>query len=277
MAKNQTLFEKLFAPLFHTDITYNNQFLSFIGQQEPAVRLEYSNYLDFIRVNSERKLSYKEYDDMDMDIIAAALDLWADDATQMSLEDAASFYVDCELDYGMGYYDWGVYNRISNGGGQAGMWRTLKSGEWEYVFNRRTTSSGIRYAKGVVNGTNGIILLPDGWSPSVFVLRKENISDAPFSSNTISESEWIVLENAGAVFLPAAGYRISTSPTGVGTTGTYMSSSTGQHDCVLYSSFYDYGLSTINESYYYSSNGYGNYSFPENYIGRSVRLVCDVE
>lgn len=96
MAKNQTLLEKLFAPLFHTDITFNNQYPSFQGIKEPSVRLEYSNYLDYIRVNSERKISYKEYDDMDMDIIAAALDLWADDATQMSLEDAASFYVDCD-------------------------------------------------------------------------------------------------------------------------------------------------------------------------------------
>jgi hypothetical protein len=96
MAQNTTLFEKLFAPLFHKDITYNNQFPSFLDTLEPNIRLEYSNYLDFMRVNQERKQSYKEYDEMDMDIIAAALDLWADDATQMSLEDSESFYIDCE-------------------------------------------------------------------------------------------------------------------------------------------------------------------------------------
>lgn len=188
-----------------------------------------------------------------------------------------SFYVSYGLYSGGMYYDWGAYNRISNGGGQAGIWRTLKSEEWEYVFNQRMTSSGIRYAKGVVNGTKGIILLPDGWSSSVFTLSQANIHDAPYSSNRIDGTQWSVLENAGAVFLPAAGYRINTTPTGVGTTGTYMSSSTGEHHCVLYSSFYDYGLSPVNESYYYESNGYGNFSFPENYIGRSVRLVSDVE
>ena len=96
MAKNQTLLEKLFAPLFHNDITYNNQFPTFLDKMEPNVRLEYSNYLSFMQVNNERKSLYKEYDNMDQDIIAAALDLWSDDATQMSLEDAASFYVDCE-------------------------------------------------------------------------------------------------------------------------------------------------------------------------------------
>jgi len=94
--RNKTLLEKLFAPLFHTDITYNNQFPSFLDKLEPNVRTEYSNYLDYMKVNQERKQSYKEYDDMDIDIIAAALDLWADDATQMSLEDSASFYVDCD-------------------------------------------------------------------------------------------------------------------------------------------------------------------------------------
>ena len=30
--------------------------------------------------------------------------------------------------------DWGVYNAISNGGNQAGMWRTLTKAEWEYLL-----------------------------------------------------------------------------------------------------------------------------------------------
>ena len=94
--KNKTLMERLFAPLFHTDITYNNQFPSFLDKVEPTIRADYASYLDYMRINQERKQSYKEYEDMDIDIIAAALDLWADDATQMSLDDAASFYVDCE-------------------------------------------------------------------------------------------------------------------------------------------------------------------------------------
>jgi len=29
--------------------------------------------------------------------------------------------------------DWGVYNAISNGGNQAGMWRTMTSDEWELI------------------------------------------------------------------------------------------------------------------------------------------------
>ena len=45
-----------------------------------------------------------------------------------------------------GQADWG-YNAISNGGNSVGLWRTLTQPEWDYVFNTRTTASGIRYAK----------------------------------------------------------------------------------------------------------------------------------
>jgi hypothetical protein len=31
-------------------------------------------------------------------------------------------------------YDWGVYNKISNGGNQPGLWRTLTADEWLYLF-----------------------------------------------------------------------------------------------------------------------------------------------
>lgn len=44
-----------------------------------------------------------------------------------------------------GQADWG-YNAISNGGNQTGLWRTLRGIEWRYLFNRRETPSGIRYA-----------------------------------------------------------------------------------------------------------------------------------
>ena len=54
--------------------------------------------------------------------------------------------------------DWG--NTIGSG------WRTLTSAEWTYLFDSRTTTSGVRYAKATVNGVSGVILLPDDWSTS---------------------------------------------------------------------------------------------------------------
>jgi hypothetical protein len=123
-----------------------------------------------------------------------------------------------------GQADWG-YNPISNGGNQANQWRTLTHPEWTYVFNSRTTSSGIRYAKAKVNAVNGVILLPDDWSSVTYSLSNTNSPSADFSSNTISASQWNTLEQAGAVFLPAAGYRNGASVYSVGSEGAYWSAS----------------------------------------------------
>lgn len=104
--------------------------------------------------------------------------------------------------------DWGVFCPISNGGNQAGgLWRTLTKEEWIYVFNLRDTPSGLRFAKAQVNGVDGVILLPDDWSASIFGLNSVNISGAFYNTNPLSSSEWTILQQNGAVFLPAAGYR----------------------------------------------------------------------
>ena len=120
-----------------------------------------------------------------------------------------------------GEADWGS-NAISNGGNQANQWRTLTRPEWDYVFNTRTTSSGIRYAKAEVNNVNGVILLPDDWDSDTYSLSNTNTYDASFSSNTITASQWNTLEQHGAVFLPAARFR---SVNGVGSSGCYWSAS----------------------------------------------------
>lgn len=57
--------------------------------------------------------------------------------------------------------DWGIYNPITNGGNQSGLWRTLIDAEWDYVLKTRSTTSGMRYAHALVNNVGGLILLPD--------------------------------------------------------------------------------------------------------------------
>ena len=160
-------------------------------------------------------------------------------------------------------YDWGVYNPISNGGDTANQWRTLTRPEWNYVFNTRTTTSGIRYVKASVNNVNGVILLPDDWSSSTYSLSNTNSSGASFSSNTMTASQWSTLEQAGAVFLPAAGSRNGTSVYDVGSFGFYWSASYC-HSSDAY------------DVYFYGSSLYTNY-FNYRYFGRSVRLVAPVE
>ena len=101
--------------------------------------------------------------------------------------------------------DWGVYNAISNGGNQPGLWRTLTGDEWEYVINGR---EGSRYCAAIVNGVKGVILIPDGWDNTVYTLNSIN-SWVGESSNTIDQSTWeSTCEPAGLVFLPHTGRRI---------------------------------------------------------------------
>ena len=151
-------------------------------------------------------------------------------------------------------YDWGVYNPIINGGNTANQWRTLTQPEWEYVFFTRTTTSGILYAKANVNNVNGIILLPDDWNSSTYSLSNTNTPEASFSSNTLTVSQWSTLEQAGAVFLPAAGYRYDgTSIDQVGSLGQYWTAS--GHTCLeaLRLAFFDLNHGTY--GYYYRCNG----------------------
>ena len=123
-------------------------------------------------------------------------------------------------------YDWGVYNAISNGGNQVGLWRTPTLAEWDYLFNTRSTNSGIRYAKGKVNGVNGVILLPDSWNAIHYTLNNTNSPRASYGSNTITADDWASLEQRGCVFLPASGKRRDgTSVYSVGSYGIYWSAS----------------------------------------------------
>ena len=121
------------------------------------------------------------------------------------------------------FVDWGS-NAITNGGNTTNQWRTLKRDEWVYLFNTRTTTSGIRYAKAVVNDVSGVIVLPDAWSESYYALSSTNTAIGAYTSNTITSSDWTdSLEAHGAVFLPAAGYRDGTDVNRVDSNGSYWS------------------------------------------------------
>ena len=164
--------------------------------------------------------------------------------------------------------DWGVYNPISNGGNTAGQWRTLTTDEWGYVFTRRSTASGIRFAKARVAGRNGIILVPDDWSVSIYDLHNTNNGDASHNSNVIDVSQWATLEDAGAVFLPTAGYRYGNSVFEVGNGGNYWSASCYIEDDKI--ERFARGM-YFDDGYFDPIDGYDRYG------GRSVRLVCPVE
>lgn len=172
-------------------------------------------------------------------------------------------------------YDWGVFNAISNGGNQIGLWRTLEWAELQYLFEKRQTTSGCRFAMATVNGINGLILLPDDWNTTYYPLYNINVdqtnweASCSFNSNIITLSDWNNhLENHGAVFLPAAGERVGSSTNyysygGPGAYGRYWTSTwhSGDRACCLY--FYDGRIIWNN--------------FPYVNLGLSVRLVRNVD
>ncbi len=133
-----------------------------------------------------------------------------------------------DADYGT-FTDWG--NNIGDG------WRTLSSEEMNYLLNTRSnttfnlpySTSNIRYTKATVNGKNGLILFPDNYvHPTGVTVTGScdyNTTNAGYSVFSVT-SGWDKMEAAGAVFLPAAGYRDGTSaPSQVASHGYYWLSS----------------------------------------------------
>ena len=124
------------------------------------------------------------------------------------------------------YSEWGD-NAIQNSTGYT--WRTLTSEENVYLFHDRTNAARL-FGLGSVEGVNGVILLPDGWTtPAGLSFTPSttkglewngtyyfNENEDNYSHNTYTKAEWRVMESAGAVFLPAAGYREGTNVSLVG-------------------------------------------------------------
>ena len=170
------------------------------------------------------------------------------------------------------FVDWGT-NAITNGGNEADAWRTLTKDEWNYLFYTRENAATL-FALGSVNGVNGTILLPDNWDlpegASFTASTTQGLADDGgcyknsngdnFSHNTYTAEQWVVMESAGAVFLPAAGYRSGTDMKDVGSNGKYWSATPDD------SWGYAYGLG-------FDSDDLGPRYYSYRSGGRSVRLV----
>ena len=100
-------------------------------------------------------------------------------------------------DYAGDFVDWGT-NAIC--GDAPGTWRTLSRDEWEYLLNGRENANKLRF-RAQVNNVNGFVFLPDQWlCPEGIELNIEQLTTQVFTFDA-----WSKMENAGAVFLPAAG------------------------------------------------------------------------
>lgn len=119
------------------------------------------------------------------------------------------------------YYDWGVYNAISNGGNRSGIWRTLTASEWYYLINTREDSFE-KFGYATIGGMKGIILIPDDVNQYLFsfefkpYVRFDNPNSSTRHLKVVSEMEvytmeqWKEMEDAGCVFLPGLGNEFTT-------------------------------------------------------------------
>ena len=91
---------------------------------------------------------------------------------------------------------------ISNGGNQAGLWRTLKLKEWYYIVSTRTGASQ-KKGQATINGVHGLVLLPDEWTQPARITFTPSPNN--WTTNVYSEREWYLMAANGAVFMPATG------------------------------------------------------------------------
>ncbi len=164
------------------------------------------------------------------------------------------------------FVDWGS-NAIRNGGNAAHQWRTLTESEWFYLLYRRPNASS-KCGTGNINGVGGLIILPDSWTqPSGcsftagFATYDEN-NFPDWTHNSYTLAQWSQMEAVGAVFLPAAGYRILTNVRDVGNFGLYWSSTPINENRANFVNFGCIGFDAIDDDW-----NRGN--------GFSVRSVCD--
>lgn len=173
--------------------------------------------------------------------------------------------------------DWGVAAASYIGAG----WRTLTKDEWVYLFGRESRSL-FALCKITISEReiHGMILLPDGWvSPAVGdIAAKWTAATAinntawgeqagwVYYATAFTEAEWSAMEAAGAVFLPAAGYRSGTTvhlESASSPSGTYWSS-TSSSATNAYRLLFRGGLVTPQGG-------------SDRYLGRSVRLVQELQ
>ena len=104
------------------------------------------------------------------------------------------------------YDEWGNY--INDGH----TWFTLYKEQYEFLINNKT-SHAIRenkIAPAVVHGVGGFVILPDyfdltGYTFNLVEDQLNHMDDC--SQNIYTDAAWAAMENAGAVFFPAAGER----------------------------------------------------------------------
>lgn len=143
------------------------------------------------------------------------------------------------------FVDWGI--TIGD------IWWTLSLQEWYYLLYVRPDAA-LKYGYATVNNVHGLILLPDEFTDPEVQGDKGNAAFVPcpttnWNANIYSAENWEAMQDAGAVFLPAAGMREKDQVKNVGAYGYYWSSSPNVlgYNALLIKFLSDYvGLDDVN-------------------------------
>ena len=179
-------------------------------------------------------------------------------------------------DYSGEFVDWGT-NAV--GTNVADTWHTLSGDEWTYIFYTRSNAAKL-FGHASVNGVNGIIILPDNWAgvpagltfaPSTEkglvdegLFYRDDSFVSHWTDNIYTLYEWQKMEEAGAVFFPAAGIRnVGHTLTDVQSKGAYWTSTKN-------GSKYAYRMAV-------TSFGVSPQTGSPRFNGYSVRLVFELK
>lgn len=173
------------------------------------------------------------------------------------------------------YYYKGAFNDWGETIGEG--WFTLSKTEWQYLFLNRANADEL-FGFGTVNGVNGTFILPDDWTlPAGLTFNSAkakgivwdedkhyyNADNNNYTHNTYTAEQWSVMEEAGSVFLPAAGNRYTTNVNWPGSDGYYWSSTLKNENNAYFLYFASHDLNPSNDFSLYSA--------------KSVRLVKEVK
>lgn len=186
--------------------------------------------LQYIQSTNTWQFANEQYEYIGADNIqdgalANKIDLFAWSANNTTAPFGISTSIN-NADYAGEFVDWGI-NWI--GGDAPHTWRTLSIDEWKYLYHERENADKL-FALGTINGIAGMILLPDDWQLPEGVTYKlptanglvwddnyngggyinSNEQANHYQDNIYTIEQWQVMEQADAVFLPAAGFREKT-------------------------------------------------------------------
>lgn len=164
-----------------------------------------------------------------------------------------------------GYNDWGEWGYQNGGYPENGLWRTLTSDEWIYLFDKRPNAGKLR-GQATVNNHHGYLLLPDDWQlPQGLSFRPQPNN---WTTNNYTAEQWTLMEQSGAVFLPAAGVRNGKEIQGINVIGAYWTAT----------KYHQQGEGDVDaKGVYFTADKANANMYDTWHHGFSVRLVQDID